>query len=151
MSQQQVEDALKNLPCTDEAGKRELEWMRSNDESHLDSSELSNRGSCIGDARKVSIMNARIGSDIKGTKQGLIDSQGGRANRKGSTASQDEPANSKKGSTASHGGPKFSDSDDLLPKTGIATPGPQTTRRKSRQSGLSWTLTPTQNRRAHLA
>ena len=44
MSQQQVEDALKDLSCMDEVRKRILEWMRSNDmneESDLDSSELS--------------------------------------------------------------------------------------------------------------
>ena len=73
---QQVEDALKDFPCTDEVRKRVLEWMHSNEESDLASSELSNQGSCVGDPRKVSVMNARIGSDIKGTKQELTASQG---------------------------------------------------------------------------
>ena len=113
MSQQEVEDALKDLPCTDEARKRVLEWMRSNDmneESDLDSSELSDRGSCVGDPRKVSIMNARIGSGSTASQggptngKGSTASQGGPANRKGSTASQGGPAN-RKGSTASEGGP----------------------------------------------
>ena len=127
MSQQRVEDARKDHPYTDEARKRVLEWMANpeNEDSELDlsHSEQSDRGSPVGDSRKVSIMGARIESESEGTKQGLTASQGGPSNRKGSTASQGRPANSKKGSTASQGGPAFCGSDDL-PKTGNRRPRP---------------------------
>ena len=128
MSQQRVEDARKDHPYTDEARKRVLEWMANpeNEDSELDfsHSEQSDRGSPVGDSRKVSIMGARIESESEGTKQGLTASRGGPSNRKGSTASQGGPANSRERvDSLPRYRPAFCSSDDL-PKTGNRLPSP---------------------------
>ena len=114
MSEQLLEDALKHLPHTDEARRRVIEWMRSSDvDPERDASDPSDREESVHDddyqpdqvgvQRKVSIIGANVESS---TKRGSTASQGGPMNRnEGSTASQGGPATSKKGSTASQGGP----------------------------------------------
>ena len=112
---QRVEDTRKDHPYTNEARKRVLEWMHANpdiEDSDLDLSEQSDRGSRVGDSRKASIMGARIESESEGMKQGLTASQGRPSNRKGSTVSQGGPAN-RKGSTASR---QQQDRVDSLPR-----------------------------------
>ena len=68
---QRVEDTRKDHPYTNEARKRVLEWMHANpdiEDSDLDLSEQSNRGSRVGDSRKASIMGARIESESEGNE-----------------------------------------------------------------------------------
>ena len=144
---QRVEDTPKDHPYTNEARKRVLEWMANpeNEDSELDlsHSEQSDRGSPVGDSRKVSIMGARIESESEGMKQGLTASQDKPSNRKGSTVSQGGPAN-RKGSTASR---QQQDRVDSLPrwsrifvvvmiylKQGIAAPASQTTQPRANEA-----------------
>ena len=114
MSQEQIETLLNDLPRSDEARDRVIEWLQGYQAETDQPDPLDRSGDNMDINSEVGLPpnnKERLGSiashgDLTDSQNGSTASQGG-PDGKGSTASQGGPKESGKGSTASHGGPNL--------------------------------------------